>query len=131
MHLTYLLTYYLLTYLFTYLLTYLLTYSMQHSPWEANRFAASQEILHILWNLKIHYRFHRCPPHFPILSHLDPGHTWRFILILSSHLPLRLSVCLFSSGFPTKTLYTPLLSPICSNLWFYFNVNWIYLRIYV
>jgi hypothetical protein len=32
-------------------LTYLLTYSTQHSPsWEANHFAASQEIPHILWN---------------------------------------------------------------------------------
>ena len=41
---TYLLTY-LLTYLPTYLLTYLLTYSMVQSPsWEANWFAAIQEI---------------------------------------------------------------------------------------
>jgi hypothetical protein len=44
--LTYLLT--LLTYLLTDLLTYLLTYSMKQSPfWEANRFAASQEIPHV------------------------------------------------------------------------------------
>jgi hypothetical protein len=35
------------------LLTYLLTYSMEHSPsWEANQFAASQEIPHSLWNPK-------------------------------------------------------------------------------
>jgi len=39
-----------------YELTYLLTYSMVQSPsWEANWFAASQEIARILWNLKVHY----------------------------------------------------------------------------
>ena len=45
----------------------LLTYSMEQSrSWEANRFSASQEILHILWNPKVHY---------PILSQFDPVHT--------------------------------------------------------
>ena len=38
--------------------------------------------------------------------------SWRSTLMLSSHLRLRLPSGLIPSGFPTKTLYTPLLSPI-------------------
>jgi hypothetical protein len=38
--------------------------------------------------------------------------SWRSILILSYHLRLSLPSGLFTSGFPTKILYTSLLSPI-------------------
>jgi len=68
----------------------LLTYLMDQRPsWEDNRFSASQEIPHILWNPEVHYHIHRCPLPVPILSQLDPVHTphptsWRSILI-SSH----------------------------------------------
>jgi hypothetical protein len=41
---------------------------MEPSPsWEANRFSASQEIPHIFWNMKVHYRIHNCPPPVPVI----------------------------------------------------------------
>jgi len=92
---------------------------MEQSPsWETNRFSASQEIPRILWNPKDYCYIYKCWLPLPILSQLDPVHTpphrtsWRSISILSSHLCLGLPSGLFPSGFPTKTLNMPLLSPI-------------------
>ena len=60
----------------------LLTYSEVQSPsWEANWFAASQEIPRISWNPKVHYRTHKRPPPVPILGQPNPAH------IPKSHLP--------------------------------------------
>ena len=48
----------------------------------------------------------------PIQSTYPHPTSWRPIIILSTHLRLGLPSGLFPSGFPTKTLYTALSSPI-------------------
>jgi len=48
----------------------------------------------------------------PIQSTYPHPTSWRSILILYTHLHLGLPIGLFSSGFPTKALYTTLSSPI-------------------
>ena len=108
---------YVLTYLLTYLLTYFLT------PW-------CRVLLEKLTGLQLVKKF----PAFhgarrfitaltsvrhlplswasPIQSIYPHPTSWRSILILSTHLRLGLPSDLLPSGFPSKTLYTPLSSPI-------------------
>jgi len=47
---------------------------MVQSPWEANWFAASQEIPRISRNPKVHYRTHKRPPPLCILGQPNPVH---------------------------------------------------------
>jgi hypothetical protein len=95
-----------------YLLTYLLDYSMELSPsWESNCFSTSQQIPHILWNPKFITVFTSSHHLSLCWASSIQSTSRRSILTLSFHLCLGLQNGLFLSDFPTKTLYTPFLSP--------------------
>jgi hypothetical protein len=63
------------------------THSMELSPFcEANSRSGTQEILNILWNLKVYYRIHKSPPLGSIVNPIHKLHPISSvsILILSS-----------------------------------------------
>jgi len=67
---------------------------------------------------EVHYHIHNCHLSLSWATWIQSlalhPTSWRSVLILSSYLCLGLPSGLFPSGFPTKTLYMPLLSPICT-----------------
>ena len=88
---------------------------VQSPSWAANWFAASQEIPRISRNPKVitaltSIRHLSLSLASPIQSIYPHPISWRSILILPTHLNLGLLSGLLTSGFPNKTLYTPLSS---------------------
>ena len=84
---------------------------VQSLIWEANWYAASPGIPRISRNPKVHYRTQKHPPPFSILGQPNPAHIPTFHLLeihpnIHPSTP-RSSQWSPSSGFPTKTLYTP------------------------
>ena len=99
----------------TIFITYLLTYSMVQSPsWEANLFAASQEITHISRNPKVHYRTHKLPPPVSILGQPNPVHisTSQLLEIHPNIIHPRSPQWSLSLRFPHQDPIHPLSSPI-------------------
>ena len=90
---------------------------VQSPSWEANWFAASQEIPRILCNPKVHYRTHKRPPPVPVLSQPNPVHIPTSHLLEIHHNIIHPSTPRYpqwslSLRFPHQDPIHPLSSPI-------------------
>jgi len=70
---------------------------VQSPSWEANRFAASQEIPRISRNPKVHYRTHKRPQPVSILGQPNPVHIPTSLLL---EIPYKIAC---TSGLPDDT----------------------------
>jgi len=82
---------------------------MEQSPsWEANRFSASQEIPHILWNPNVQYVIHKCPPPVPKPARSSPCPK---IQLAKIHLNIILPSITGSYKWSLSRRFPPLCSP--------------------
>jgi hypothetical protein len=111
----------------TYLLTYLLTHSLTPLFEKLIVTQPVKKYPAFLWNPKVHYRVHISPPLDPLLSQPNPVRTidpclpkvqLNVILPPTPSLPSGI----LPLGFPTKTLLTPLSSPMRATCPAYLNL---------
>jgi hypothetical protein len=70
--------------------------------WESNICSATQDIPFFLWSQNIYYTVHKSPLLVHILVQMNPVHSLKFTLILSSHLHLSSPSDLFLHVFLSK-----------------------------
>jgi len=85
--------------------------SIRRNPWKTVLEKLVKRFPEFYRNQSLHC-VHKSPLFVGVLSHINPLHAphpvaLRSILVLASHLILRLPSSLFTSCFPTKTLYIP------------------------